>query len=69
MPTTNVPLNVTLTNDEWVEVVAALDTKITYVQDDHYGEDNPGDNVKWVATLKVAKIKIAEALHKAGFRC
>lgn len=67
MPTADVALKVTMTNHEWAEVIAALDTKISYVENDLYGEDNPGDNVKWAAQLKVAKIKIGNALNKAGF--
>ena len=68
MPTADVTLKVTMTNHEWAEVIAALDTKETLVKDDFYGEDHPGGNITWAAQLGVAKAKIGAALHKAGYR-
>ena len=64
--TVEVTISLTLTNDEWVEVVASLDSKIHYVTECYYGEERPGDNAKWIADLNAAKDKIETALTKAG---
>ena len=68
MTTKDVTLYITMSDSDWVEVIAALDTKMSLVKDNYYGEDDTGDNAKWLAELQSARDKLAAALDKAGCR-
>ena len=63
--TVEVTISLALTEVEWGEVVEALFSKIHYVTEGYYGEERPGDNVKWVVDLEAAKDKLEAALTKA----
>jgi hypothetical protein len=62
-----VTIELTLTRDEWCEVVNAVDTKSNRIRRGDYGEEeNAGDDARWIATLESAKKTRAEALDEKG---
>lgn len=62
-----VTIKLTLTHEEWCEVVSAVETKAVLINEGRYDpEENRGDNVKWMATLASAEIKIKGALNENG---
>lgn len=60
-------LTITLTHEEWGEVIAAVNSKSCLVKKGYYGpEDKPGADVAWCATLGSAYAKLAAVLKTAG---
>jgi hypothetical protein len=62
-----VTIPLTLTRDEWCEVANALDSKVCKIANGEFGpESKPGDNLRWMDTLKSAHGKVTKELEKKG---
>lgn len=58
------PLTVTLDDDDWVEVVTALETKARRIRSGDLGpEEKPGEDARWVAHLNEVRQKIERVLY------
>lgn len=60
-------LTITLTHEEWGEVVNAINSKSHHVKSGYYDpEEKPGANAAWCAALDSAYEKMTAVLDDAG---
>jgi hypothetical protein len=63
----DVTITLTLTEDEWCEVVNAVASKSTQIANGNYGEEeSPGDDEKWINDLDSAYDKLTKAVDAKG---
>lgn len=62
-----VTIELTLTEEEWCELVNALISKAVQIEQGRYGgREDPEDDARWAAVLRSACDKIAAALDEKG---
>ena len=59
-------IELSLTEEQWVEVICALETKEGRVERGLYDEFNDQDNSVWVKTLKSAREHIEQKCEESG---